>query len=130
MRVEEMLLIEAEATAHYDEATAKSLIASFMAHRDSAYTVPERGIVDEILFQKRIEFWGEGVMFYDYKRLDEGITRYYTDSNHPEIWQFNTEGRSPQWNLVINRGEYQSNIGIDESTNNPDPSGLLVVPKN
>ena len=83
---------------------------------------------DEMLLQKRAEFWGEGIVFYDYKRLDEGITRHYTDTNHPEIWQFNTEGRSPQWNFVINRGEFQSNIGIDESTNNPDPSGLLKVP--
>jgi hypothetical protein len=81
-----------------------------------------------MLVQKRIEFWGEGVMFYDYKRLDRGITRYYEGSNHPEMWAFNVTGRSPQWNFVINRGEFQANMGIDEKTNNPDPSGLLVVP--
>jgi hypothetical protein len=44
------------------------------------------------------------------------------------MWAFNTTGRSPQWNFVINRGEFQANTGIDETTNNPDPSGLLVAP--
>jgi hypothetical protein len=116
---------------------AKELLNSFMKFRvtDGSYdcsllATDFETYTDEMLLQKRAEFWGEGIVIYDYKRLDKGITRHYTDSNHPSIWQFNTEGRSPQWNLVINRGEYQSNIGIDESTNNPDPSGLLVVPKN
>ena len=84
--------------------------------------------IKEMMLQKRIEFWAEGVLFFDYKRLDRGITRYYEGSNHPSMWAFNTTGRSPQWNFVINRGEFQANTGIDESTNNPDPSGLLVAP--
>ena len=76
----------------------------------------------------RIEFWGEGILFYDYKRLDMGITRNYQDSNHPSVWQFNTPHRSPQWNIVISSvGEMQSNSGITQATNNPDPSGVLVV---
>ena len=45
------------------------------------------------------------------------------------MWAFNVSGRSPQWNFVINRGEFQANAGISEATNNPDPSGLLVVPE-
>jgi hypothetical protein len=138
MRVEEMYFIEMEAYAGMGNiAKAKELLNTFMSYRvlDGSYdcsllATDFETFTDEMLLQKRAEFWGEGIVFYDYKRLDEGITRYYTDSNHPEIWQFNTEGRSPQWNFVINRGEFQSNIGIDESTNNPDPSGLLVVPKN
>jgi hypothetical protein len=141
MRVEEMYFIMMEAALNSNKLgglnKAKELLNSFMKFRvtDGSYdcsllATDFETYTDEMLLQKRAEFWGEGIVIYDYKRLDKGITRHYTDSNHPSIWQFNTEGRSPQWNLVINRGEYQSNIGIDESTNNPDPSGLLVVPKN
>ena len=136
MRVEEMFFIEMEAYAGMGNlAKAKELLNTFMTYRvtDGSYDCSLLAsdfetFTDEMLVQKRIEFWGEGIVFYDYKRLDEGITRYYTDTNHPDIWQFNTEGRSPQWNFVINRGEFQSNIGINASTNNPDPSGLLKVP--
>jgi hypothetical protein len=138
MRVEEMYFIEMEAMAALGKVDeAKKLLNDFMKYRvtDGSYdcsliAYDFETFTDEMLLQKRAEFWGEGIVFYDYKRLDEGITRSYTDTNHPDIWAFNTEGRSPQWNFVINRGEFQSNIGIDESTNNPDPSGLLTVPKN
>ena len=136
MRVEEMYFLEMEAYAAMGNLSkAKELLNTFMSYRvtDGSYdcsllATDFESFTDEMLLQKRAEFWGEGIVFYDYKRLDEGITRHYTDTNHPEIWQFNTEGRSPQWNFVINRGEFQSNIGINESTNNPDPSGLLKVP--
>lgn len=138
MRVEEMYFIEMEATAHYDLNGAVNLLNTFMDYRitDGSYDCAEdvngqlRGFIDEMMLQKRIEFWGEGLLIYDYKRLDRGITRYYDGSNHPSIWQFNTPGRSPQWNLTISTvGEMQSNIGINQSVNNPDPSGTLVVPE-
>jgi hypothetical protein len=135
LRVEELYFIEMEAVAHYDLAKAKNLLNTFMTYRitDGSYDCSEVAkdvdwFISEMFIQKRIEFWAEGVMFYDYKRLDKGITRFYEGSNHPNMWAFNTTGRSPQWNLVINRGEFQANVGINESTNNPDPSGLLVVP--
>ena len=135
MRVEEMYFIEMEAISNYDLGQAKTLLNEFMALRvtDGSYDCSEitdlSRFTTEMLIQKRIEFWGEGVMFFDYKRLDRGITRHYEGSNHPSMWAFNVSGRSPQWNFVINRGEFQANSGIDESTNNPDPSGLLVVPE-
>ena len=135
MRVEEMYFIEMEAVAQSDLGQAKTLLNDFMALRvlDGSYDCS--GVQDlsrfitEMLVQKRIEFWGEGIMFFDYKRLDRGITRSYEGSNHPSMWAFNVSGRSPQWNFVINRGEFQANAGISEATNNPDPSGLLVVPE-
>jgi hypothetical protein len=92
----------------------------------SAYTDFE-SFTDELLFQKRVEFWGEGVLFYDYKRLNKGITRKYSGSNHPAVWSFNSKGRSPQWNIVIPRNEHQNNDAITEELNNPDPSKLLKL---
>jgi hypothetical protein len=138
MRVEEMYFIEMEATAAMGELDkAVTMLNDFMKFRvtDGSYDCTRlvedfETFTNEMLLQKRAEFWGEGIVMYDYKRMDKGITRSYTNSNHPSIWQFNTEGRSPQWNLVINRGEFQSNLGIDASTNNPDPSEKLKVPSN
>jgi hypothetical protein len=138
MRIEEMYFIEMEATAAMGELDkAVTMLNDFMKFRvtDGSYDCTRlvedfETFTDEMLLQKRAEFWGEGIVMYDYKRMDKGITRSYTNSNHPSIWQFNTEGRSPQWNLVINRGEFQSNLGIDASTNNPDPSEKLKVPSN
>ena len=137
MRVEEMYFIEMEAVAHYDISQAVSLLNTFMqSYRttDGQYDCSTdvqgdlRLFIDEMMLQKRIEFWGEGILFYDYKRLDKGITRAYTNSNHPSIWQFNTLGRSPQWNLAINTvSEMMSNEGITNEVNNPDPSGMLEV---
>lgn len=135
MRVEELYFLEMEAVAQYDLGKAKGLLNEFMKYRitDGSYDCSAKAtdvdwFITEMLIQKRIEFWAEGVLFFDYKRLDRGITRYYEGSNHPSMWAFNTTGRSPQWNFVINRGEFQANTGIDETTNNPDPSGLLVAP--
>lgn len=125
MRVEEMYLTEAEATAHYDEATARTLLTSFMAHRDPNYTIPASyTLVDEIIFQKRIEFWGEGIIFYDMKRLNMSMHNGDAGSNAPSMAQLSTDGRAPWWNCVIPLSAVQQNIGLS-GKNNPDPSGTV-----
>ena len=134
MRVEEMYFIKAEAlAANGDIPAGQAVLNDFMRNRItdgsyscSAYTDLE-SFTDELLLQKRIEFWGEGILIYDYKRLAEGITRGYEGTNHASVFCYNSEGRSPQWNIVITRAEFQANKGITESTNNPDPSGKLIL---
>lgn len=131
MRVEEMYLLKAEAQVYNDQLPdAVTTLDDFMTYRitDGSYHCTasgKQGILDEILLQKRIEFWGEGVVMYDYKRMDHGITRGYEGSNHAGVHMLNCEGRSPQWNIVITRGETQANKGIPETLNNPDPSGYV-----
>lgn len=126
MRVEEMYFIEAEATAHYDAATGKQLITSFMSsHRDPKYAVPAGAdLVEEIIFQKRCEFWGEGVLFFDFKRLNMGIDNAYEGSNTPGGADFYSKGRCPIWNICIPIAEVQQNVAL-EGKNNPDPSDTL-----
>ena len=126
MRIEEMYFIEAEASEHVAPGTGKQLITSFMtAHRDPKYTVPAGAdVVEEIIFQKRCEFWGEGVMIYDFKRLDMGIDNAYEGSNAPGGTDFSTTGRCPAWNLCIPQKETQQNNAL-EGKNNPDPSRTL-----
>ena len=132
MRVEEMYFIEMEAVLRTEGVeAAQQLLNTFMrTYRDRSYdcsyATSELSFIQEMLLQKRIEFWGEGILFYDYKRLDQGITRGYPETNFPAVARFNTDGRSPQWNLVITRGEYQSNTAINDSNNNPDSTELLV----
>ena len=132
MRVEEMYFIEMEAVLRTEgvEAAQQLLNTFIRTYRDRSYdcsyATSELSFIQEMLLQKRIEFWGEGILFYDYKRLDQGITRGYPETNFPAVARFNTDGRSPQWNLVITRGEYQSNTAINDSNNNPDSTELLV----
>lgn len=126
MRVEEMYLIEAEATAHYDEATARTLLTSFMAHRDPNYRIPAAttDLVEEIIFQKRIEFWGEGIIYYDMKRLNMSMHNADTGTNAPSGAIISTDGRAPWWNCVIPLGAVQQNIALT-NMNNPDPTGTV-----
>ena len=126
MRVEEMYLIETEATAHYDEATARTLLTSFMAHRDPNYRIPAAttDLVEEIIFQKRIEFWGEGIIYYDMKRLNMSMHNADTGTNAPSGAIISTDGRAPWWNCVIPLGAVQQNIALT-NMNNPDPTGTV-----
>lgn len=132
MRVEEMYFIEIEAQAQLKGAEeGKRLLKKFMnTYRDASYSRNPGTMQDfltEMLLQKRVEFWGEGILLYDYKRLDMGITRAYPGSNHAGVFKYNTTGRSPQWNIVITRAEFQSNTAINDSNNNPDPSGKIEL---
>lgn len=124
MRVEEMYLIEAEATAHYDEATGKSLLESFMAQRAPGYTCLTPDVVEEIVFQKRVEFWGEGVVLYDMKRLDIGWNNA-NNANSPVYNRITTNGRAPWWNLTLPESAEQQNQGI-VGFNNPNPCNTYI----
>lgn len=134
MRIEEMYFIEMEAQLNLSGglSAAQKLLNDFMqkyrydSYDCSTMTMTSEAFINEMMLQKRIEFWGEGILFYDYKRLDRGITRGYSGTNIPATARFNCEGRSPQWNIVITRGEYQSNKVL-ETMNNPDPTEKLTL---
>lgn len=132
MRVEEMYLIEAEAAAHLDAAAGKTLLEDFMkTYRYSQYQCiasSVEDVVEEIIFQKRVELWGEGQSYFDIKRLNYSVTRAYEGSNF--IWgseTFNTNGRPAWMNFVITRQELANNKGIPESLNAPTPAGRYKV---
>lgn len=129
MRVEEMYFIEAEAAAHLDAAKGKSLLESFMTtYRDPHYickATTQDGIIDEIIFQKRVELWGEGRTFYDIKRLNYSVTRGYTGTNFYPTSCFNTNGRPAWMNFCIYRTEAENNTAL-AGWNNPDPSNAYT----
>lgn len=131
MRIEEMHFIEMEAEYHLDASKGVNMLRDFMhEYRDASYNRIQVGadfavFKKELLLQKRIEFWGEGILLYDYKRLDEPIDR--SASNHAGVFKLRTVRRSPQWNIVITRAEFQSNTAINEGLNNPDPSDKIEI---
>lgn len=134
MRVEEMYFIEAEATAQAgDLAGGISLLNDFMtsyrmmdgaSYDCSARSTTLSSFINELMLQKRIEFWGEGIVMFDMKRLDMSSKRGYVGTNAPASYRLNVDGRAPYWNFVITRGETQNNPVI-ATQNNPDPSGLI-----
>lgn len=131
MRVEEMYFIEAEAAEHVSPGAGKALCETFMkTYRDPNYTFPTKGgnvdgmtaAVEEIVFQKRVELWGEGQTFYDFKRLNISVDRASAGNFYANC-RFTTSGRPAWMNFCIVRSEGNSNKAV-MGWNNPDPSGL------
>ena len=132
MRVEEMYLIEAEAVARTQGAAAgKTLLENFMnSYRtDGTYSFAStqlEDVIDEIFKQKRIEFWGEGVVAWDFRRLEKAVIKGYPGTNHPETYRYNSyEGYVAPWTNIYIPDRVQnlnSNIKL-----NPDPSGCLPL---
>ena len=126
MRVEEMYFIEAEAAAHQNASQGKALLEDFMKrYRDPQYSCnvsAQDDVVEEIVFQKRVELWGEGQSFFDIKRLNYSVTRGYPGTNvSDELARLNTNGRPAWMNWVISLREYESNEAL-VGMNNPDPT--------
>lgn len=129
MRVEEMYFIEAEAAEHVSAGAGATLLTSFMKqYRDPNYTFVDQGFgaVEEIVFQKRVELWGEGQTFFDIKRLDMSVIRGYKGTNCLDAQScLNTNGRPAWMNYVMVRTESNNNHAL-VGMNNPDPSGLYT----
>lgn len=79
MRLPEMMLIMAEGYARagkYKEAA--DALYPLAHHRDPEYTLSTKTgdeLIDEVMFQRRIELWGEGFRFLDLKRLNMPLDR-------------------------------------------------------
>ena len=127
MRAEEMLLTEAEAAyMNGDAATAANCINELMAERDENYTLPAtsgQALLDEIKLQRKIELWGEGFSWFDYKRWGDVIERRAWNANDLENcggWP-STLARTYEpdfmmgWRAAIPRAEFTYNKEADAS---------------
>ena len=127
MRVEEMYFIEAEAAAQQNPAQGVNLLNDFMSnYRDPQYKCTKSSkedVVKEIVFQKRVELWGEGQSFFDIKRLNLQVTRGYAGTLHHTIGRFNTTTRPAWMNFCIVRSEGNNNTAL-VGFENPDPSDV------
>ena len=77
MRVEEMYLIEAEATAMAGGNGAALLTSFVNQYRDPAFSVGSSAaeVQEECFRQRRVELFGEGRIYFDYLRLHKGCDR-------------------------------------------------------
>ncbi len=128
MRVEEMKLIEIEAAGMQDEGRGKTLLTEFAkkrdpnfeygTHHDAYYATRANTFQQECWWQRRVEFWGEGLATFDIKRYNAGIIRSYAGTNHPEGYRWN-ETKNPQWMTLCFVGT-ESNYNLD-LVQNPTP---------
>ncbi|MCM1482705.1 MAG: RagB/SusD family nutrient uptake outer membrane protein [Muribaculaceae bacterium] len=133
MRVEEMYLIEAEALGFAEGiGSGKQALESFIntyRYTDGSYTSPAANLEEfarNVVLQKRIEFWGEGIVIWDMTRLGLPVTRGYTGTNHPVSYRFNSlDGYVPAWtNIFISMTERDQNQAC---LPNPNPTPYVTA---
>ncbi len=84
MRVEEMDFIKAEALYHTTgEGAARPVLEALIKTRDDKYPATKvyTDFMKELNYQKQIEFWGEGINYFDAKRQELGLHRRYEGTN-------------------------------------------------
>lgn len=127
MRVEEMILIQAEGLARSGNSPqAREILTSFVKkYRDPSYDVAGRGLSleNEIWFQRRVELWGEGFGIFDVKRLNRPLVRTHGSgtSNWPDAFAFNLPADDPYLLLRFPQGELNTNFGIVDNSGGKQP---------
>ena len=128
MRVEEMHYLKAEAALHYKGVeTANGLLEDIVKTRNSEYTC-DAATAEEFMaqynFQKQVEFWGEGINYFDAKRLELGIHRGYKGTSCERYQQaLVVEGVHLGWTPGWNQAELNANQAIyhyNNSYTNPN----------
>ncbi|MDD2559235.1 MAG: RagB/SusD family nutrient uptake outer membrane protein [Bacteroidales bacterium] len=136
LRAEELLLMKAEAACQQQNyQQAMTLLLKLGAKRDSLYAsrlsectdsnlfnidtqVEIVSLMDEILFQRRVELWCEGLgRCFDLRRLNLGYDRNYSGSNHTCLIKL-LPGDS-RYQLLLPQYEIENNPGIDATNQNP-----------
>lgn len=123
MRIEEMYLIQAEATAMSgDVDRGAAYLRDFMrSFRDPVYELPAittaEDLQAEVWMQRRVELWGEGLAWFDLMRLGKGIDRRGGDWTSE--WCFNVPAGDPLMIFPIPASEIAANPLITEEDNNP-----------
>ena len=120
MRVEEMLLIKAEALAMSGDVDGgKNVLENFVQnYRDPSYkctATTAEGIQNAVWFQRRIELWGEGFSFFDMMRLKKGLIRKNT--NYDASLQYNLPAESQIFLWIIPEDEINNNSALKDANN-------------
>ena len=117
LRSEEAYLIKAEALAHKEDANALTVLNDFMRTRQPDYNwtnSDKAALIEEINFQKRVEFWGEGIEYLDNRRLNIPVDR--TDETWGAADNNHYAGGKVKYQQYDNQMVYQ--IPISEIENN------------
>ncbi len=120
MRIEEMYLIDAEATAMAGGDGASILTNFVKAYRDPAFALASTSPADvqEACFQqRRVELFGEGRIYYDYLRLHKGCNR--VGAGFEPSYCYNIPADSQIFIYPIPQNEINGNKLFSSAQNNP-----------
>ena len=119
MRVEEMLLIRAEALYRSgQQEEGKKVLSDFVkTYRDPDYNVNATGrkFEDEVWFQRRVELWGEGFACSDARRLNKPLVRFHDNAestNMPAKFRFNMKADDGWLLLRFTTSELNTNFAV------------------
>lgn len=126
LRSEEAYLMHAECLAHKGNLTeAINELEDFMKTRQPSYTcaaTTKAEFIKELNFQKRVEFWGEGIEFLDNRRLNIPVDRtnetWPTGNNHYAGGRIKAEQESENFLYQIPDAEIENNKMITEDDQN------------
>jgi len=121
MRIEEMYYIKAEGQAMSGNTAGglQTLVDFVKAYRNPAYAFAGSSaeeIQDEIWWQRRAEFWGEGIAYFDVMRLNKGIDR--TNNRHPYAFRFKLQPNDPVLIYCVPESEITTNSKISYAEGN------------
>ncbi|MGP1460689.1 MAG: RagB/SusD family nutrient uptake outer membrane protein [Bacteroides sp.] len=124
MRMEEMRLIAAEARGHINEEDGIKALETFVQNRQSSYSyktvkkaLNQNSFDEEIYRQRAIEFWGEGLTFFDMMRFEFPLVR----ANEASIAAHSGPAKN------ANQGGYPTGARFNLAKN--DPHFLFQIPR-
>lgn len=121
IRLPELILIEAEALARQGSSSAAAnALYTLAKHRDAAYTLSNKTgdeLIEEIMFQRRVELWAEGFRWFDLKRLNLPLDRGpkpregYNQGgwNNSNIMPVNVDPLASNYNMYDEQGMGEDN---------------------
>jgi hypothetical protein len=130
MRASEMYLIEAEAKAMLNDVSgAQDALKPLGEERDSDYDVTvfdtQEKLMEHIKFQRGVELWGEGFLFQDKIRWDEGIDHSADGGSgasqtlYQNAYIVDKPSVEPRWVFKIPQVELDANPNMGPESQNP-----------
>ena len=122
-RSAEMYLAEAEALCHMggQDTKVQSLLKELNKNLDPSYTCTKTGadLLKEVKLYRRIDLWGEGFDWYDYKRWNEPIVRKTKKQGGSFQSAFAVtinvgDGNKWTWKIPRNETDYNKLISLAE----------------
>ncbi len=121
-RSAEMILAEAEALCHIggQDTKVQSLLNELNKNLDSRYSCNKTGadLLKEVKLYRRIDLWGEGFDWYDYKRWNEPIVRKTKEQGGSFQAAFAVtinvgDGNKWTWKIPKNETDYNKLITLE-----------------
>jgi hypothetical protein len=102
-----------------DKRTGTSALFTLVKNRDAAYvksTSTGQTLIDEIMFNRRVELWGEGFRFTDLKRLNLPMSRVGIPNHLIALIQIQTVPVGDvQWEFLFPQDEINANKALEQN---------------